>query len=254
MELYLTKGVSMFLLPPGINLLLGFVGLLLLFRYRRTGVAVILVSLLGLYALSTPIVANSLSKSLEEISPYPLRAPDAESMRAIIVLGGGRNHFAPEYGGETISKESLVRLRYAARLQRKTGLPILVTGGNPFGESIDEATLMKRALVEDFQVPVKWVESKARNTEENAQLAAKILKLEGIHRGYVVSHAAHLRRAVDAFKRAGMLVIPAPTGFEKVAANPTGILAITPSASALKESAGVFYEKLGGIWYSWRYE
>ncbi len=254
MELYLTKSIVAFVLPPGGNLLLAFAGLLLLFRHRLAGVTVILVSMLSLYGFSMPIVANSMSKGLEEVSPYPLRASGAETMRAIIVLGGGRNAFAPEYGGETVSRESLERLRYAARLHRKTGLPVLVTGGNPFGDAIDEAALMKRALEEDFGVPVKWVENKAKNTEENAQLSAKILKAEGIHRGYVVSHAAHLGRAVDAFKRTGMVVIPAPTGFQKSAAVPKGILSIFPSASALKESAGVLYERLGAIWYGWRYD
>jgi len=254
MELYLTKSIAAFVLPPGGNLVLAFAGLLLLFRYRSAGVAVILVSVLSLYGFSMPIVANSMSKGLEEVSPYPLRASGAETMRAIIVLGGGRSEFAPEYGGETVSAENLERLRYAARLHRKTGLPVLVTGGNLFGDAINEATLMKRALEEDFSVPVKWVETKARNTEENAQLSAKILKAEGIHRGYVVSHAAHLRRAVDAFKRAGMVVIPAPTGFQKSAAGAKGLPSVLPSSSALKESAGVLYERLGAIWYGWRYD
>lgn len=254
MELYLTKSIAAFVIPPGGNLLLAFAGLLLLFRYRLAGVAVILVSMLSLYGFSMPIVANSMSKGLEEISPYPLRASAAETMRAIIVLGGGRNEFAPEYGGETVSAESLERVRYAARLHRKTGLPVLVTGGKRLRDDIDEATLMKRALEEDFSVPVKWVDTKARNTEENAQISAKILKAEGIHRAYVVSHAAHLGRALGAFKRTGMVVIPAPTGFRKSAGKTKGILALLPSADALEQSAGVFHEHLGAIWYGWRYD
>lgn len=253
MELYLTKSITALVLPPGCNLLLALAGLLLLLRYRRTGVAVIAVSVLSLYLFSMPMVANALSRGLEEVSPYPLRADGAESMRAIIVLGGGRNDFAPEYGGETVSSQTLERLRYAARLHRKTGLPILVTGGQPFGENVGEATLMRQVLEEDFKVPVKWIEPKSKNTEQNAQLSAKILTAEGIYRGYVVSHASHLRRAVNAFQRAGMVVIPAPTAFEKKPAGPEGIMSILPSASALGETSGVLYERLGSIWYSWRY-
>ena len=52
--------------------------------------------------------------------------------------------------------ESLERVRYAARLHRDTGLPLLVTGGRLFGETGDEATLMKQALTEDFTVPVAF--------------------------------------------------------------------------------------------------
>ncbi len=254
MELILTKSIAAFVLPPGGNLLLAFVGLLMLSRWRRAGVAVILVSLLSLYGFSMHVVANSLSKNLEEVSPYPLRASGAENMRAIVVLGGGRNDFAPEYGGETVSSETLERLRYAASLHRKTGLPILVTGGQPFGEAVAEATLMKRALEEDFQVPVKWIESNSNNTEENARFSAKILKADGVHRAYLVSHASHLSRAVDAFERAGMGVIPAPTGFRKGDASVSKFITLVPSARALKQSATALREYLGTVWYALRYD
>ena len=253
MELILTKSIAAFVLPPGGNLLLALVGLALLYRWRRVGAAVILVSMLSLYAFSTHVVANSLSKRLEALSPYPLRAADAESMRAIIVLGGGRNDFAPEYGGETVSSETLERLRYGARLHRKTGLPILVTGGQPFGEAVAEATLMKRVLEEDFQVPVKWIESASKNTEENARLSANILKAEGIHRAFLVSHASHLSRAVDAFERAGLGVIAAPTGYRKSPAGGRGVISLVPSARALEESATALHEYLGAVWYAMRY-
>ena len=254
MELIVTKSIAALVLPPGGNLLLAFVGLLLLYRWRRAGVAVILVSVLSLYGFSLYAVANSLSKRLEQISPYPLRASGAENMRAIVVLGGGRNDFAPEYGGETVSSQTLERLRYAARLHRKTGLPILVSGGQSFGEDIDEAALMKRVLMEDFQVPVKWVEGKSSNTEENARFSAKILKSDGVHRAFLVSHAFHLGRAVKAFTRAGLGVIPAPTGFQRTAAGTKGIKALLPSARALKISATVLREYLGAVWYELRYE
>jgi uncharacterized SAM-binding protein YcdF (DUF218 family) len=254
MELILTKSIAAFMLPPGGNLLLAFAGLLLLSRGRGIGVAAILVSLLSLYTFSLYGVANSLSDSLEQISPYPLRATGAENMRAIIVLGGGRNDFAPEYGGETVSSQTLERLRYAARLHRKTGLPILVSGGQAFGEDVDEAALMKRVLTEDFQVPVKWVEGKSANTEENARFSAKLLKADGVHRAFLVSHAFHLGRAVKAFERAGLGVIPAPTAYQKSAGDTEGIQALLPSARALKISATVLREYLGSVWYALRYD
>ncbi len=254
MELIFTKSIAALVLPPGGNLVLAFAGLLLLSRWRRAGVAVILVSVLSLYGFSIHVVANSLSKGLEQVSPYPLRASGAESMRAIVVLGGGRNDFAPEYGGETVSSETLERLRYAARLHRKTGLPILVTGGQPLGEEIGEAALMKRVLEEDFQVPVKWIEAKSSKTEENARFSAKILKSDGVHRAFLVSHASHLSRAVEAFERAGLGVIPAPTGYQKSRSGPPGIMALVPSARALKQSATVLQEYLGALWYALRYD
>ncbi len=48
-----------------------------------------------------------------------------------MVLGGGRYRDAPEYGNDTVGEYTLVRLRYAAKLHRETGFPLLVTGGRP---------------------------------------------------------------------------------------------------------------------------
>jgi uncharacterized SAM-binding protein YcdF (DUF218 family) len=253
MELIFTKSIAAFVLPPGGNLLLASAGLLLLARWRRAGVTLVLLSVLSLYGFSTYPVANSLSKGLEGVSPYPLRAAGAENMRAIVVLGGARNVFAPEYGGETVSSWTLERLRYAAALHRRTGLPILVSGGRPFGVDTDEAGLMKRALMEDFKVPVKWTEGKSRNTEENARFSARMLKADGVHRAFLVSHAFHLSRAVEAFERAGLGVIPAPTAYQRGAVGPGGLMGLLPSARALTISATVLHEHLGAAWYGLRY-
>lgn len=253
MELYLTKALTTLILPPGGSVSLGILGLLALFRFRRTGIGLLLASVVSLYAFSTPVVADFLSERLEALSPYPLRAPGAEKAQAIVVLGGGRTGFAPEYGGETVSAASLVRLRYAARLHKKTGLPVMVTGGRTFGESLSEAGLMRRVLREDFDTPVRWTEERARTTHENAQHAAAILKDAGIETIFVVSHAIHLRRAVQAFRRAGIEALPAPTGFQKSRSKSLGYLSLLPSANALEDSASVLHEFLGALWYRWRY-
>lgn len=252
MELLAAKAVATLAMPPGINVLLALVGLILLARYRVAAIGLLLISVVSLYAFSTPLVANALSENLETVSPYPLRAAGASEAQAIVVLGGGQTDFAPEYGGQTVSAEGLERLRYAAKLHNTTGLPILVTGGRPRGESWDEASLMKRVLIDDFKVPVRWTESKARNTHENAVHAAELLEDEGIRRVFLVSHAAHLPRAVASFKRQEIDVVPAPTGYQKGGTAP-GMLSLLPSADALEQSAGVFHEHLGALWYRWRH-
>lgn len=252
LEFYLVKAVTALVLPPGGNLLLALAGLLSLFRHRALGVSLLLVSVVSLYGLSTPMAADALSERLETDSPYPLKAPRAARAGAIVVLGGGRNEFAPEYGGQTVSPESLERARYAARLQRKTGLPILVTGGALSDRAGDEATLMKTVLADDFRAMVKWTEPRARTTEENARYSAEVLSEEGIGTVLLVSHAAHLGRAGEAFERYGIDAVPAPTGFRK-RSSPDSFLRYLPSARALADSARMLHEALGGMWYGWRY-
>lgn len=202
------------LLPPAGPLLLALFGLWLMHsksrRWRNGGMLLVLTSLLGLLLLSLPIVGRALMASLE---PYPPIAPaQLRQVQAIVVLGGGSYYGAPEYGGDTISHATLERLRYAARLARETQLPLLVTGGAPFGGR-PEGISMREALERDFGVKPRWVETASRDTAENAALSAPLLLDANIRRIALLSHGWHLPRAIPLFEKQGFEVVPAPTAF-----------------------------------------
>lgn len=95
----------------------------------------------------------------------------AREAQAIVILGGGVRRHAPEFGGETLGRLTLERVRYGARVARETRLPLLVTGGALFGGST-EAALMKRALEEEFNVAVRWTEERSRDTRLKHERAA----------------------------------------------------------------------------------
>ena len=207
---FLKKLFSVLLLPPFLPLLLVAAGLILVGRRPRLGRFLAWSGLAAALMLSVPWSVGLMLTHLEDI---PVLAPEAaRSVQAIVILAGGKNRHAPEYGGESVNRLTLERLRYGARMAKKTGLPILVTGG-VFGGGRSEATLMKEALEQDFGVPVRWSESASRDTRENAVYTARILLPAGIRRVILVSHAAHLRRAEQEFKAAGLEVILAPTAF-----------------------------------------
>jgi uncharacterized SAM-binding protein YcdF (DUF218 family) len=198
--------------------------------------------LLGLAALSLPVVGNALLRSQEVSAPL---APEAlVGAQAIVVLGGGTNYMAPEYGGDTVSRYTLERLRYAALLHRRSGLPLLVTGGAPFGGQ-PEARLMQAVLEQEFGIKVRWVETESRDTAENASLSARMLKDTGIQRIVLVSQAWHLPRAVAAFERQGFAVTPAATGFTRD--SPSLLENLLPSALALERSRTALNEWLGRL-------
>lgn len=135
---------------------------------------------------------------------------------AIVVLGGGRYLDAPEYGGDTAGASTLERVRYAARLQRETGLPLLVSGGKQGGTGTrSEAEIMQRMLEDEYGVPVRWVEGDSGNTRDNARLSAPLLARDGVRRVYLVTHGYHVARAGDEFERRGIAVVPMPTGYER---------------------------------------
>lgn len=207
---WLKKTVSIMVQPPLAPLLVIAAGLLLTGRRRRAGLVLAWLGVAATLLLSAPASVGWLLNGLETAPVV-----DAAAMRqaqAIVVLGAGKRRHAPEYGGETVNRWALERLRYAARLARTTGLPVLVSGGTPTGD-VPEAVLMQAALEEDFRVPVRWVEKVSLDTQQNARFSAVQLSAAGVRRILLVTHAVHMPRAQAAFEDAGLQVIPAPTAW-----------------------------------------
>lgn len=255
-----TKIAALLLTPPGIILLLALIGFLIQIRWRTTGIVIVGLSLAVLFALSLPMTGRALIAPLEaDARPLPPASltPDAAKKQAdaIVVLGGGRYTEAPEYGtADTVSNAALERLRYAAYLHRRTGLPVLVTGGAPFGEQTPEALLMQESFEEDFQLRPKWAETRSGNTHENAVNSRQILAAAGVRRIYVVTHAWHMPRAIWAFVNAGFDVVPAPMGFTTLGKGEREGLGYLPSAHGLALSSLALRERLGLVWYKYKFQ
>lgn len=196
------------LLPPLLLVLLGTLGGWLAWRGRRgAGLLVLGAGLLHLL-LATPYAAGLLLHSLEAEAPPGRPVPGAAAPpAAIIVLGGDA---AMTADGLAPGPLTLERLRAGAALHRRTGLPLLVTAGplsaaeRPLGET------MARSLDEDFRVPARWVEPRARDTRENAVFSAALLRQAGIGSAWLVTHGWHMPRAQAAFARAGFATHAAP--------------------------------------------
>ena len=248
MEWLITNAIAALLMPLGIVLVLLLTALLMTWRWPLLAWRPTLIACVLLYALSTQFVADGLLYMLEPAPRDPAADPSGQ---AIVVLGGGTYYKAPEYGGDTVRPQTLARLRYAARLQRALGKPVLVTGGSPEGSLVGEGQLMKVVLQQDFQVPVQWVEQRSNNTLENARLSYRLLKPAGIERVYVVTHAWHMPRARLAFERAGFAVIPAPTGF--ATRFELTVVDFLPRVEALHDSSRFFHEIAGIVWYYVRF-
>lgn len=207
---FVKKLIALLLMPPLAPLIPICAGLLLLRWRPRAGRVLAWSGLVLALLVTTPLVTDALLDGLEDIPV--LQPAQLANAGAIVILGGGARTNAPEFGGQTVNRLTLERVRYGARLARQSGLPMLVSGGAPSG-SQPEAELMKTVLEEDFRLPVKWVEAASLDTRDNARMSAALLHTEGVKRVVLVTHAAHMRRSVEAFEAAGLAVIPAPTGF-----------------------------------------
>ena len=253
MEVLLGKIMATLLLPPGLNIALVLFGLLLRLRFARTGTGFIYAGFILLIVFSMPLLSNTLQQSQENFAALDVASLPQTKARVIVVLGGGRYPRAPEYQKQdTVSIQTLERIRYGAYLQRKTKLPILFSGGSVYGNEVPEAQLMKQTLEDAFIGVTQWVESRSRTTYENALYTHALLAKENIQDIILVTQAFHMNRAKEAFEQMGFHVTPAATGFSTPSNRPW-FLDLLPSADALKSTAQVLHELIGRAWYHLRY-
>jgi uncharacterized SAM-binding protein YcdF (DUF218 family) len=239
---YLKKIASALVLPPFSLFLLTAIGLVLMRRRRRLGLALATTALAILILCSVPLVGNALLRSVE--FGAPISRSDLAGAEAIVILAGGKYNAAPEYGADTVNRYTLERIRYGAELQRRSGLPLMVSGGAPFG-GVAEAETMRETLAHDFGIEVRWSETASRDTAENAALSAPMLRGAGVRRIALVSQAWHLRRSVELFAAQGFEVIPAPVGFATDSEN--WLENLLPDVRALERSSIAAHEWLGKL-------
>ncbi len=243
--------IKLALLPPGILLLMLLFGWLL--AGKVFGRLVLLLAIVLMYGLATPVGVNWLAAQLETVpalTPTQLRTSRAD---AIWVLMAGVRRHNPERGGaEWPSAMSLERIDYALTLHRKTGLPIVVSGGSPSGETRPVAELAAEWLQQQANVTPVIVDNSSRDTWENAKRSAELFAQNSIGRVLLVTHAFHMPRAMLSARAAAVDVVPAPFGFEHTPPalqQPGDYRDWLPQPGYLRRSYLILHEMAGLVWY-----
>jgi uncharacterized SAM-binding protein YcdF (DUF218 family) len=239
-----------FLMPPTVFIPAVLLGALLLPFRRRLGLAILLVSALCLYALSTPALSIGLLRTLE--ARIPLGPGAEDGAQAIVVLAGDVRHGDGRDRPDDVGLLSLERLQHAAALYRARHLPIIVTGGPIGGTRKSMAELMQAVLERDFATPVRWLEPHSRTTFENAVDVAAILGPEKIGTVLLVTQPWHMPRALWAFEHAGLHAVAAPTAQSRAVPR-IGIEDVVPEPSAVQRSFYALHELMGLLYYRLRY-
>ena len=257
-ETLLVKTIKVAFLPPGLNIAMILLGLLLIKQFYTTGKLLLISGFTLLVILSLPITAEGLNLILEREPPLTLENLKKSDAKAIVVLGAGRYINAIEFENrvDSISSTALTRLTYAAHLHRASQLPLLISGGSPLGRMQSEASIMQTTLKEDFQLKAKWLDSNSSNTWNNAKFSSDILKTNKITNIILVTHADHMLRATMAFEHFGLKVTPAPLGFN-ARNNKEGsytLLDFLPTSGALRSCSSAMHEFIGYLWYLIRYK
>lgn len=247
--------LSQVLLPPLNVILLLAIGALVGRRWLQLGRVIVALAVALLYIFSTPMTANLLLERLEIYPAIEVEAEDSAQTidaEAIIVLAAGRRPDAREYGADVVDELTMTRLRYAAYLHRRTGLPILASGGSMNMQRNRQplAEMMRRALQTELGVLVRWIEPESTTTRESATFTAAALREEDIDRALLVTHAWHMPRAVLAFEDTDLTVVPAPTAFAVASGYrwPGTLSDYIPSARALQDSGFALNEWIGLVW------
>lgn len=236
------------LLPPFSFLLLVLAGLVLQLRWRRMGWTMALLGTVALLVLAMPITGGVLIAMLERDLP---RTPSPTALpEAIVILSAearamdtARSRFGP-------GPLTLERLIAGSGIARRSRLPVLVSGGQMQDRAPALAEVMAHSLNESLHTPVRWQEIRSRDTWQNAEFSAAILRDAGISRIYLVSHAWHLRRAIAAFAQFGITATAVPVRMDSW---PLGTLEdFVPTVSGWVNSGHALHEWIGIAYYKLR--
>ncbi len=240
-----------FILPPGLLILTGLLGLLM--GRRLLGKLLTLITLLSLYALSTPFISAQLLSGLEQRHPaLSPEKPDIDSAEAIIVLGAGIYPDTPEYGGDSVSAPMLERVRYAAWLHFRTGLPIITSGGAMEPDDTPAARAAAKVLEKEYAAKVLTTSERSLTTWEESRHIKELMTQLGIQKIVLVTHAWHMPRAAHTFRQAGIDLVPAPTAFQGWPEPVDQLASWLPKAWLFEHSVTALHEYVGIAWYKAR--
>ncbi len=188
------------------------------------GVCVIL---LGRWIINASSIADRL------IAPL-LVSDSAAAADAVVVLGAG-------LVGECVpNHNSLRRTILGARLFKAGRAPLMVITGGVADGTCPVAEVMA-GLARELGVPAEKIltERESRNTRENGDLAAPLLRQRHIDRILLVTDQLHMRRAVGAFARNGFTVEPVAVPVYE--GHPDNVSMLT---AGLRETAALAYYRL----------
>ncbi len=234
---FLKKLITSLIIPPGVFIVLF---LLIAFFARKNSKKIYTASLAGavlLYLLSIGPVKDLLLMPLER----EYKKPSSLYADAIVVLGGG------VYGSGTLKGASVRRLMGGYILHRKTGLPLILSGGAPTGGK-KEALYMKELLLSIGADPGNiYTDQESRDTYENALYVKRICKEIGCARVILVTSAFHMGRSVMVFKKLGFEVVPYPVDYRY--GGIYNLYSFLPGAGSLVNSSIAIKEYIGRVYY-----
>jgi uncharacterized SAM-binding protein YcdF (DUF218 family) len=194
----------------------------------RFGLMLLGLALFANWIAATPLFAHWLDWRLKSQFP-PVNVEALPQSDAVILLGGvGLDLYRPAN-----------RITHALKIYRAGKAPFIVYSGGD-AEPLVELGVPPAALILDTE---------SRNTRENAINTAAIFKARGWRSGILVTSAAHMPRALAAFQRMGLSVVPATTGVQTGPTQFNGHLDLQMDNAALRRTTEAIKEIVGLLLY-----
>lgn len=212
--------IAFFLVQPSsliaLAILLGLV-LAMATRWSRLGLRVAAVGLAMLVLAGLLPVGNALVLPLEQRFASVPQPSAGDDVAGIILLGGFEDGWVSGGRPGLAVNEAAERLTEGLRLARRLPAARIVFTGGATSLLVlqpDAAGPVGRFLAEMGIAPERIVlESRSRNTHENALLTRDLVQPEPGRPWVLVTSAYHMPRAVGVFRKAGFEVIAYPVDF-----------------------------------------
>ncbi len=255
MFFFLSKVLDFFLAPLTWSLACFLAGLLVfaLRKERRRLIAGLWgLGLLNLFVFSQGAVANALLRSLEDETST---LKPGVTYDAVILLGGVVSVFADQPEGKRSYNDNVERLLAVYDLLRTDQAKVaVITGGSPDPKRLEskEAPTQRDQLVDWGIAPERLiVESKARNTYENAVETKALVQANGWKSVLIVTSAFHMGRTRGCF-RAVELEVDTLVVDRRSSAPGAVEHSLLPRATALDGSTDALRERAGRFIYRLR--
>jgi len=216
MSFFFTSKLGWLLFAPlNLGLLLALAGLVAQSWAPRAGRGIAFAAVAAMMVMTFSPAGKLLLRPLEQRFPVP--SADAPAPHGIIILGGAIDDELTEKHGEVDLQEGASRLTEAALLARRfPDAKVFYTGGSAYANGgVSREAEEGRGLLVGLGVDKDrtGVETRSRNTDENARFSAAILKPQPGQVWWLVTSAFHMPRSMGLFRKAGFDVVAYPVDF-----------------------------------------
>lgn len=251
----LSKLAGTLLMPGNLAVAVLFAGTVMMFsrkvRWVRRGRRLTLAMVLGLFLVALTPLDRLLIAPLEQRFSQPLPLP--ATVDGIVVLGGAIDPAGSAQHHQVSLNAAAERMTALVELGRRYPDARLVFSGGSGSVLHPEAkeAPFARALLDQLGFDTHRVlfEGQSRNTWENAQFSRQMIMPETGQTWLLVTSAAHMPRAVGAFRAAGWAVVPYPVDYRCAKA---GMGLDFSLAKGLSDLDAVAREWLGLVYYRLR--